>query len=1109
MHRYQTVSILSALLLLISATSLYAARSSRQYQQRGTTVDFPQPVQGAESLLAAVNVSLEQYDDATLDARLNDLASHGVRYVRQEFRWTDMEPAQGQMNWVASDRIFAAARRNHIQVLADLLTTPVWVRADSGSGQSPAVETMPPRNPQNFAAFARAFAQRYDKPIVDGTPAILAYQVWDEPNLSAAWGNGIISPVGYLKLLRAAGGAIKSVHPAARIVLAGLAPTVEQSDVNLSPELYLRKLYDAGGRDAFDIAAAKPYGFDLPPDDRRASTDVMNFSRTILIRDEMVAHGDGQKALWLTQWGWNAQLPDWNGQPSIWGNVSETEQAQYTTQAVQRVAREWYWVGAMFLSTLQPSGGTDDPRWGFSLLDQQGRPRPVYDAFTSAIRDAAAAPRAQRAAIALSVPVTDTQMATSNPQFGPNPAASYSDGWRFSELGADIPQRDDAHVTFHFSGDALAMVVRRDNYRAYMFVTVDGKPANLLPEEPRGAYLIMTSPDQLPHVDTIPVANNLGPGDHVAEVKMDRGWNQWALIGWSSRSAPSSELMLADTALPLAAALLVLSVIGLVISLPRAHWLERLRGRGPINRSLTWQSIVAALLVWLTASLTWAADAATAYRNLGTPANLVLTGFVSAVAFWSPLFVISLVALVVLFVLVLLRLDIGLALLAFFIPFYLIPQHIFAKAFPMVELLTFMCLASWVVRKVREWRLAIGDSRLGKEAFRQSAFINLRSLITNFSTLDWALIALVVVAGLSASQADFKVEALRELRMVFIEPVILYLLLRTTKPGTERIWRIADSFVLGAVAIAVIGLVNYARGNVFSADLGIPRIRSVYGSPNNDALYLSRAFPLLLAMVLFGRWTYDPPGNSRPRNTLLSILSGRRFLYGVGLALVSVAILLSVSRGALLLGIPAAFISVCLVGGGRWRYLGIALLACLVVGLGVMLSGVATPLLAGTRFANALDLSQGTGFFRLNLWQSALVMFRDHPILGVGPDNFLYAYRGFYILPAAWQEPNLSHPHDIILDFATRLGILGLLVGIGLLIGLFHTARGAYSASRQTNLFPLAVGLIGLLVDMAAHGMVDHSLFLVDLSYVFMLACGLLVMLSRYDRTGESRSYER
>ncbi len=36
--------------------------------------------------------------------------------------------------------------------------------------------------PPHFAAFARAFAERYGSTIDD-------YQIWDEPNLTAAWGD--------------------------------------------------------------------------------------------------------------------------------------------------------------------------------------------------------------------------------------------------------------------------------------------------------------------------------------------------------------------------------------------------------------------------------------------------------------------------------------------------------------------------------------------------------------------------------------------------------------------------------------------------------------------------------------------------------------------------------------------------------------------------------------------------------------------------------------------------------------------------------------------------------------------------------------------------------
>jgi O-antigen ligase len=202
---------------------------------------------------------------------------------------------------------------------------------------------------------------------------------------------------------------------------------------------------------------------------------------------------------------------------------------------------------------------------------------------------------------------------------------------------------------------------------------------------------------------------------------------------------------------------------------------------------------------------------------------------------------------------------------------------------------------------------------------------------------------------------------------------------------------------------------------------------------------------------------------------------------------VVIALILSQSRGALLLGVPAALIVMTVLAGGRWRWVGLALLALAVIAFGLLLSGALAPLLEGTRFATALDLQRGTGFFRLNLWQSALAMWRDHPWLGVGPDNFLYAYRGFYILPVAWQEPNLSHAHNITVDVAARLGTLGLLAGIGLVAGYALLARDMHRADRA-----LGLGFAGFLAAMLAHGLVDHGFFLVDLGFAFMLTAGIM-----------------
>ncbi len=1096
-RRYRALSLAALLILTLSITSLIGIRSAGALQARGRILPFPQPIFGAEQLRLGVNAALEQYDDGTLDALLSDLAARGVRAVRQEFRWDEIESQPGQFDWTTSDRIFDALARHGIAVLPVLWTTPEWARQPSASADFPPTRTAPPADVDDFARFVGAFAARYGErraadPRVSTAPLVLGYQIWDEPNLSAAWGNGLVNPTYYLQMLRAARHAIHEVNPNTPIVLAGLAPTVEQSNVNLAPQIYLLKLYQLGGHQAFDIAAAKAYGFDFPPDDRRVDAGVLNFSHAILMREMMAAHDDGHKAIWLTSFGWNALPANWGGEPSIWGNTTEEQQADYTRRAVQRAAQEWPWAGAMFVDGLQPrlrdKRPEADARWGFALLDPEGRPRPVYEALTRAVHDAKSAPRAQlfancqspqslyRALNFDNVTTAMPEVLASKPDCTtPNPRATFSEGWRFDQLGADIPDRPDAKIVLHFNGDALALIVRRGNYRAYTFVTVDGRPANLLPTEPRGAYLIMTSPGLYPVIETIPVANGLGPGEHVAEITVDRGWNQWALIGWSSASAH-------DTQLPafgaIAIGISVLSGLALIVLAPRARWREwltgaiaRLRGRRLNASQMNARAIAVALLLWLTAALTWAQDAATAYRNLGLGPGVVITGLASGVLFWSPVMVISLVALAALFVLVMLRLEIGLMLLAFFIPFYLIPQRLFERSFSMVELLTLMCLVSWAMRWVGHFRT--------RRALRNAQCASRLSL----SLFDWSVLALVVVSLLSALQAEFRVEAFREWRLVIVEPALVYLMLRTLplrSPSgsglpTRAAQPILDGFILGAVAVAVIGLINYVQGNTIEAEFGLPRIKSVFGSPNNDALYLGRALAVALAVAILGRRL----GEHRTRTTL----------YAVALAPMGLALLLTQSRGALLLGMPAALIVMALLAGGRWRWAGFGLLAMVVLAFGVLLSGVAQPWLEGTRFAGALDLQRGTGFFRLNLWQSALNMWRDHPLLGVGPDNFLYAYRSFYILPAAWQEPNLSHPHNLVLDFAARLGTLGLIVGIGLVAGYGLLVRRVLEVSR-----PLAVGCAGLLAAMLAHGLVDHAFFLVELAHVFMLTAGVLAL---------------
>jgi putative inorganic carbon (HCO3(-)) transporter len=141
--------------------------------------------------------------------------------------------------------------------------------------------------------------------------------------------------------------------------------------------------------------------------------------------------------------------------------------------------------------------------------------------------------------------------------------------------------------------------------------------------------------------------------------------------------------------------------------------------------------------------------------------------------------------------------------------------------------------------------------------------------------------------------------------------------------------------------------------------------------------------------------------------------------------------------------------------------------------------------LAGSqRLVSLLNLGEGTTFIRLKLWQAAVAMIRDHPLLGVGLDNFLYVYPD-YILPEAWREPDLSHPHNLILDYWTRLGLGGVIVCLFLLVGFFRQSCQLYGDLPRGDGHAIILGTLAGMSAAVAHGLVDNFYFLVDLAFVY------------------------
>jgi hypothetical protein len=269
-------------------------------------------------------------------AQLDTMVTSGVQTTRTVFNWSGAQPYESfdgvpeeqrdrfrdengvPTDYSAIDAFVTGAAERRITVLPVVMIAPPWAARHPGRLNSP------PADPDEYAAFASALVRRYgsdgsfwtEHPELAPQP-IRYWQIWNEPSFKVFWSDQPFAD-DYVELLRTARIAIKGADQRARIVLAGL-PNKSWTA--------LEKIYDAGGRRLFDVAAFHPF------------TAKVDGVKTILERDRAVMrrHRDSRKPLWVTELSWTAA----KGKTSVqYGNeATEKGQAKKLTDAYRMLAR--------------------------------------------------------------------------------------------------------------------------------------------------------------------------------------------------------------------------------------------------------------------------------------------------------------------------------------------------------------------------------------------------------------------------------------------------------------------------------------------------------------------------------------------------------------------------------------------------------------------------------------------------------------------------------------------------------------------------------------------------------------------------------------------------
>jgi len=653
-----------------------------------------------------------------------------------------------------------------------------------------------------------------------------------------------------------------------------------------------------------------------------------------------------------------------------------------------------------------------------------------------------------------------------------SPVFQYSPGWTVDATGADPAEPEDPWqepagvLTFDFNGQELALKLAVGDYWGYLYVTVDGQPVTLMPVIPgnhnaRGemaGYRTFYAPE---------MARADGPGEvwvrvdqsdstnrsHRARIEIWRAWDQIPIRAVAVDALPAKTPPLwPGTALLVASALFA-----------AAAWYSRdtsSREAGPTGFAPAFNHI---------ANTGWLSIAAGAGLLLAIVGTLLSNWLVCS----AGLGLLALASIA--------RPVYWIAALLFALPYYftltlpLLPN----RSFGLIDIGTLGAL------------VLVGIHRFGWVPRVKNGVGTIRS--NHFDPILTLIAAIAAWALISASEAVYASVALYEWRTIFLAALLFGIALRyvlqlsASHSESDRML-LLFAWLAGATSVSLIALWQYASDSMLITAEGVRRARALYGSPNNLALYLERSLIVTIALALLtvgGRW---------------------RLLWGTMVLIQGAALLFTFSKGSLLLGVPAGLLTLW-IGTFWWLRREKASLRPLwwLAAIGVLgLIGL-TPFLATDRFKQLFDLSSGTGYLRLLLWRSSWQMGLEQPIFGVGPDNFLYAYRSWYILPQAWQEPNLNHPHNWILDWWTRLGAPGLLIGTAFFcVGLFVLWRGFRDSSLKAvgALEPvLYLGLLAASVTGLVHGLIDASYALPDLmlvwTWIFLLGSTSVLRQSR------------
>lgn len=373
-------------------------------------------------------------------------------------------------------------------------------------------------------------------------------------------------------------------------------------------------------------------------------------------------------------------------------------------------------------------------------------------------------------------------------------------------------------------------------------------------------------------------------------------------------------------------------------------------------------------------------------------------------------------------------------------PLYVIRWRYFGL-FPttLLELLIWLTIISWVITKIstRNFRISLS-----------------KNLILPISIITIAFLISTIIS-------DGRWPAIGILRAYFIEPLVMFVIARDLLVKTNNlsfeIYHLKlrlNELLLGSIGVAglwlsILGILQFFFNWLIITPHQINRAHAVFNNGNALALFIGPIIVVLITRLL------QKNKISKPIFIVLVVLL--------------IAFIGTKSSGGMIALISTLIFSwISLKTRFNKVFQAVFMVTC--VGFLIFLTQISalTP-----KVENPWERPGGTAQVRLCVWEGSFNLIKDNPVFGAGLRNFQKIYREKYQTCDA--EP-LIYPHNIILNFWTELGVLGL-IGFGWLFWIiFRSDINIYAP---------------FFIYFFIHGLVDVPYFKNDLALIFWVMLAL------------------